>query len=142
MGSFQDSRCSNAMLALHLTLLDTGDLQVLHVAFALWAYSLFGVGQSPLVTGLFARLVHLACTTTEAGWLAVSGIDHAQLAQRLLSADAAHLLIVVVVMVGVLFLKLTLTRWIQVCTRPTCLWSLCASWSLLLVAGTDQPAGT
>jgi hypothetical protein len=101
--------------------------QVLHVAFALWAYSLFGVGQSPLVTSLFASLVRLACTTTEAGWLAVSGIDAGQLAQRLLAENAAHLLMVVMLMVGVLFLKLTLTKWIQVSTYlPTVARALCA----------------
>jgi hypothetical protein len=87
---------------------------VLHVAFALWAFSLFGVYPSPLITGAFAKLVRYACSTTEAGWLEVSGISAEQLAQRLLSAGAAHLLVALIVMVGVLFLKLTLTRWVQV----------------------------
>lgn len=89
-------------------------LQVLHVAFALWAYSVFGVPQSPLVTGTFASLVRAACNATEAGWKAVSGFGDAVLAERLLSEGATHLLMVLLLMVGVLFLKLTLTRWIQV----------------------------
>jgi hypothetical protein len=87
---------------------------VLHVAFALWAFSLFGVPQSPLVTGTFAYLVRAACNTAEAGWKAVSGFGGAVLAERLLSEDAVHLLMVLMLMVEVLFLKLTLTRWIQV----------------------------
>lgn len=87
---------------------------MLHVAFALWAFSLFGVYPSPLITGVFTKMVQYACSTMEAGWLAVSGISAEQLAQRLLSASAAHLLVALIVMVGVLFLKLTLTRWVQV----------------------------
>lgn len=88
--------------------------QVLHVGFSLWAFSLFGVSQSPLVTGLFASIVQAACTTTEAGWLAVSGISATELSRRLLSQNAVHLLIVLLLMVGALTVKLTLTRWIQV----------------------------
>lgn len=99
--------------AIHHTSLPPA-LQVLHVAFALWAFSLFGVYPSPLITGVFAKLVRYACSTTEAGWLEVSGISAEQLVQRLLSAGAAHLLVTLIVMVGVLFLKLTLTRWVQV----------------------------
>lgn len=87
---------------------------MLHVAFALWAYSLFGVPQSPLVTGTFAYLMRATCNATEAGWKAVSGFGGAVLAERLLSEDAAHLLMVLMLMMGVLFLKLTLTWWIQV----------------------------
>lgn len=90
------------------------DMQVLHVGFALWAFSLFGVSQSPLVTSLFASIVRAACSTTEAGWQAVSGISASELSQRLLSQTAAHLLIVLLLMVAALVIKLTLTRWIQV----------------------------
>lgn len=88
------------------------------MAFALWAYSLCGVPQSPLVTGTLAFLVRAAFNATEAGWKAVSGFGGAVLAERLLSEDAAHLLMVLMLMVGVLFLKLTLTRWIQVGAGP------------------------
>lgn len=37
-----------------------------------------------------------------------------EISQRLLSQTAAHLLIVLFLMVGALVIKLTLTRWIQV----------------------------
>lgn len=98
------------------TLLHTNPaaIQVWHVAFALWAFSLFGVYQSPLVSGPFSNLVRAACHASERGWLLVVGISGDRLAFRLMSADAAHLLVAVIVMVGVLFFKLTLTAWVKV----------------------------
>ena len=91
-------------------------MQVWHVAFALWAFSLFGVSQSRLVTPGFANIVTAACSGSERLWTAVTGIPAVQVAQRMLAANAAHLLVALIVMVGVLFLKLTLTTWIKV--RP------------------------
>lgn len=89
-------------------------MQVWHVAFALWAFSLFGVGQSRLVTPGFASIVQKACSATEQLWEAVTGLASGQVVQRLLAGNAAHLLVALIVMVGVLFMKLTLTTWIKV----------------------------
>lgn len=89
-------------------------MQVWHVAFGLWAFSLFGVPRSKLVSGSLEWLVSAACGRTSKLWENASGISAEQATQRLLSATATHLLIVLAVLVAVLFLKLTFTMWLSV----------------------------
>lgn len=84
------------------------------MAFSTWAFSLFGVTQSRLVSPPFHGLVHWVCNGLTRLWENTTGMTADQAARRLLGADAAHLLIALFVMVLVLFLKLTLTTWITV----------------------------
>lgn len=90
-------------------------LQVWHLVLAVWAFSLFGVPQSRLVSPPLAALTHTVCNGLSRLWQGAAGITAAQAAQRLLAADAAHLLIALFVLAGVLFVKLTFTMWLQVC---------------------------
>jgi hypothetical protein len=91
-------------------------LQVWHVAFGVWAFSLFGVAESRLVTPSFSGLVHTVCTGLARVLEATSSVTAEQAAARLLGANAAHLLIALFVLAGVVCLKLTLMLWIRV--RP------------------------
>jgi hypothetical protein len=89
-------------------------LQVWHVGFALWAFSIFGVPRSPIITEAFAALVLRICTAMSVVWANAGSMTPQQVAQRLLAGSSAHLLVAAIVLVGVLFLKVTFTNWIKV----------------------------
>jgi hypothetical protein len=89
-------------------------LQVWHVGFALWAFSIFGVARSPIITDAFAAFILRICTATAVVWANAGSMTPQQAAQRLLGGGSAHLLVAAIVLVGVLFLKVTFTNWIKV----------------------------
>ncbi|WIA18083.1 hypothetical protein OEZ85_009564 [Tetradesmus obliquus] len=86
---------------------------VLHMGFALWAFSIFGVPRSAIITDAFAALVLRICTATSVVWANAGSMTPQQAAQRLLAGGSAHLLVAAIVIVGVLFLKVTLSNWIK-----------------------------
>jgi hypothetical protein len=89
-------------------------MQVWHVGFALWAFSIFGVPRSAIITDAFAALIMRICSAMSVVWANAGSMTAQQVAQRLLAGCSAHLLVAAVVMVGVLFLKVTFTNWIKV----------------------------
>ena len=84
------------------------------MGFALWAFSIFGVPRSAIITDAFAALVLRICTATSVVWANAGSMTPQQAAQRLLAGGSAHLLVAAIVIVGVLFLKVTLSNWIKV----------------------------
>jgi hypothetical protein len=82
--------------------------------FALWAFSLFGTPTSRLLTPGFGHFMGAVTAKLEPVWRDASGLPPALAAQRLLSASGLHLLAGLVVVIGLLFVKLTLTAWLQV----------------------------
>ncbi|KAI8470399.1 MAG: hypothetical protein J3K34DRAFT_510286 [Monoraphidium minutum] len=84
---------------------------VLHLVFALWAYSFFGTPTSRLLTPVFGRLMLGLTARLEPVWRDAIGLPSALAAHRLVAASGLHLLAMLVVVVGVLAIKLTLTAW-------------------------------
>jgi hypothetical protein len=101
-------------------------LQVWHVGFALWAFSIFGMARSPIITEAFAAFVLRICTATGVVWANAGSMSPQQAAQRLLAGGSAHLLVAAIVLVGVLFLKVTFTNWIKV--GADCQWHAGIAW--------------
>jgi hypothetical protein len=88
--------------------------QVFHFVFSLWAFSFFGTPTSRLLTPGFARLMLLVTARLEPVWRDASGLPSHLAAQRLLSATGMHHLAALVVVIGLLFVRFTLTTWVQV----------------------------
>ncbi|GBF89796.1 hypothetical protein Rsub_02966 [Raphidocelis subcapitata] len=86
---------------------------VFHFIFSLWAFSFFGTPTSRLLTPGFGRFIAAASARLEPLWRDASGLPPQLAAARLTSATGLHLLAALVVVVGVLFVKLTLTAWLQ-----------------------------
>ncbi|KAF8062000.1 Pigl [Scenedesmus sp. PABB004] len=86
---------------------------VWHVIFALWAFSLFGLPRSGLITQGFAGLMLRVCAAARRVWASTAGMAPEAAAARLLSASAAHLLVALVVLVGVLLIQVSTTTWMR-----------------------------
>ena len=107
----------------------------LHLGLALWAFSFFGAPPSPLLAPGFARLVAAATKRLEPVWREASGLPPDLAARRLVSVPALHLLACLVIVVALLFLKLTLTAWVRALRRLLSLLGVTAD------AGDDRGGG-